>query len=167
MDLLDLQTRLQNIDLWEILTPILEKNKDVFVELNKQQLIDGQTSKGEGIHPKYNEDPYFPHVTKSGKTITAKGYAAWKSIKQKKGEIPSSSVKSYNTPNLYIKGTFHSNIYAAVNSLGIEIGAQGFGSDFDQKFHDIFGVTEEHLDEALSDKIIDEFIEAIYQYILA
>lgn len=161
MDLLDLQTRLQNIDLWEILTPILEKNKDVFVELNKQQLIDGQTSKGEGIHPKYNEDPYFKSKGQ------ARGYAIWKKKLETSGQIPASTTKSFNTPNLYIKGTFHSNIYAAVNSFGIEIGAQGFGSDFDQKFHDIFGVTEEHLDEALSDKIIDEFIEAIYQYILA
>lgn len=132
--------KLEQVSFLDVVKDVLKRHLQEIADLNREQLTDGLTHLGQMIRPKYTEDPYFKSRG------AALGYAAWKKKLEDSGQVPKSKKgKYYTAPNLNIKGVFYGNIYAAIAGEYIEIGANGFGKDFQNKWKDIFGLTEEHM----------------------
>jgi hypothetical protein len=132
--LIELANRLRSIDVEKMLDEILNDLLPEIISLNKEQLWDGKTKNNADIHPFYSEDPYFKSASQ------ARAYAGWKQ------RITPNSDRYFDAPNLYINGYYHSLIKGVIMDKYIEIDADGFGSGFDSKYRDIYGLTEEHLD---------------------
>jgi len=157
MDLVQLIQNLTNLDVWEELSPILKRHENEFIEANKEQLLSGETNKGEMIHPKYTEDPYFKS---RGQAL---GYAKWKAKLEESGQIPKpkSGTKYFTAPNFYIKGNLHSNIRMKVLKEGLSFDAEGCGHGFDNKWKDIYGVTDANLQLIIDADMASELVESI------
>jgi hypothetical protein len=157
MDLQQFATNCETLNPWEVLMPVLEKYLPEMEKDNRDNLWDGKTSLGANITPTYLTDPYF----KSQKQ--AMGYAKWKSSP---GYMKDSS-RSFETPNLYIDGTFYREINAVVTSLGIEFNAEtSLGSAIQAKFgNKVLGITDEDW-KPISEKVIPEYIDALLQKLL-
>jgi len=137
----NLADSLNNLDLNKVIDEVLIDLVPNILDLNRQQLIDGETSTGEMIRPKYTEDPYFKS---RGQAL---GYARWKHKEENEGRIPKSDSKYFTAPNLYINGYFHSLIEAEINETQITIDAHGFGEGFDNKYKNIYGLQPDNLDK--------------------
>lgn len=93
----EMQNKLKRIDVWGLLLPIIEKSASEIVDLNREQLRDGELSTGQ-VTGKYSEK-----------------YLKWKQTRP----------TYHATPNadLYKTGKFQSKMYAKVNKNGIKIGS--------------------------------------------
>lgn len=72
------------------------------VDLNRNQMYEGETNEGKDISPKYSEDPYFK--TKE----SAARYAEWKQ------KITPGKKRKKDVPNLFINGAFYDSLYAKI-----------------------------------------------------
>ncbi len=90
----------------------LSSREQEIMSFQYQQLFDGKQSNGEDIRPYYSEDlkPMGYFHTKQ----TAANYAAWK---ESGISYPFRANRNPDAPNLYIDGTFHSE-------LGVEFGEE-------------------------------------------
>ena len=83
---------------------VVMKHEHDIIELQRYQLLEGLTGRGEDIRPYYSEDikpsGYF-HTTES-----AGRYAAWKQDLT----YPYSANRNPDAPNLYINGKFHEEL---------------------------------------------------------
>jgi len=151
--------KLKEVSFLDVIKNVLERHLQEIADLNKEQLTDGLTYKDQMIRPKYTEDPYFKS---RGQAL---GYAKWKAKLEDSGQVPKSKKgKYYTAPNLYIKGVFYGNIYAAIAGEYVEIGANDFGGNFQNKWKDIFGLTEEHMvliRKLILPEILDEYRKRI------
>lgn len=159
MDLVQLIRNLTNIDVWEELSPVLKRHENEFIEANKEQLISGETNKGEMIRPKYTEDPYFKS---RGQAL---GYARWKKKLEDAGQIPRPKIgtKYFTAPNFFIKGNLHSNIRMKVLKEGLSFDAEGFGQGFDSKWRDMYGVTDANLKTIVDADMASELAKSILE----
>lgn len=115
---------------------IVIDNKDILVEMNRQQMIDGQTNEGKDITPTHIQDPFFK---------TPESAKAYVRFKQKLPGIPKSSIKKPETPNLFINGFFHNSLHAVDVSSGIKIQSNIILADkITRKFKNILGVKPEN-----------------------
>jgi hypothetical protein len=144
--LLDMANKLKSINLNDILDSILDPLLPEIVEMNKAQLWDGKTKNNTDIHPFYSEDPFFK---------TEKQAQAYKNWKQR---ITPNPDRNPDAPNLYINGYYHSLIKGAIMDTFIDLDAEGFGSGFDNKYKDIYGLTEDHLN-IIRNKILPQLLE--------
>ena len=81
------------------------KNEKEIIQLQKNQIYDGQNNKGEDLRPLYTEDNYFKTPGQ------ARGYIKWKQ------QIKPNPRRNPNAPNLYVNGYVHRNIII-VNESG-------------------------------------------------
>lgn len=147
MDLIQFEKNLRNIDVWQILKPILQNHIGLFEKANRDQLWDGKTALNQDIHPNYLEDPYFDTPGK------ALAYAKWKN--SGKWHNPK---RKMETPNMYIDGTLvYNTIKGTLLDSGINIEATA-ASSFDGKYANIYGVTEENLKRIALGVVYDEFM---------
>lgn len=84
-----------------------EAQGEVILSMQRAQLMEGKSSDGEDLRPYYTEDPYFKTPE------AAQRYAGWKQ------RITPNPKRNRNAPNLYINGSFHSE-------LGVEFQEEGF-----------------------------------------
>ena len=99
----------------ELVRNVVVQHPGDILELQKRQLFQGLTSRGEDIRPYYSEDlkpsGYFHSVQSAGR------YAAWK----KDGfRYPYKANRNPDAPNLYFNGRFH-------EELGVQFDAQTVG----------------------------------------
>lgn len=149
MDLLQLRDKLQNIDLWEILIPVIDKHLSDVEELNKQQLKKGKRSDG-------TDTPDHSKSMVSEKYIDDK---------IRRG-IYDRSI--YPSVNLYDTGRFYKGIVAKLDmNYGITVDSTDFKAQaLEERYGStIYGLNDSSLEKFI-DLIIDEFIEALHQYIL-
>ena len=94
----------------EIVRNAIVKYPDDILDLQREQLFSGLTSSGEQIRPFYSEDlkpsGYFYSVESAGR------YAAWKQTLN----YPFSANRNPDTPNLYINGRFHDELWVEFDS---------------------------------------------------
>lgn len=109
----DLRNRVQSVQdglaTGALVRNVVIQHGDDIMELQKIQLLQGLTSRGEDIRPYYSED-----LKPSGwfySVETAQRYASWK----QDINYPYSVERNPDAPNLYINGKFHSE-------LGVEFG---------------------------------------------
>lgn len=110
----------------------VSETKDHFMDLNRDQLMEGKNKTGENISPSYLEDPYFK--TKEA----AMRYSEWKD------RITPSSIRPKGVPNLYIVGKFHNSLSPSVS--GGKISVQSTfedANDIENKYDGIYGLNGE------------------------
>lgn len=110
MDFTQLHKNVNDVieNLNDIVLSLAMDSKPSIVELNKEQMFEGETNDGKDIRPKYSENPYF----KSKKS--ADKYAEWKM------KITPGKRRKKDVPNLFIKGDFYDSIYAEKTEEYIE-----------------------------------------------
>lgn len=129
-----LARNLRSIDIERIIDDALEEVLPKIIELNTDQLMDGETSTGDNIRPYYSEDPYFKSKAH------ARGYAKWKQ------KITPNPDRYFDAPNLYINGYYHSLIKGAIKKDMIEIYADGFGAQFEPKYKNLYGLQPKNIE---------------------
>jgi hypothetical protein len=149
----ELYDRVKAFDLKKVVDEIVEDSSGEFLEMNKDQMLAGQTSKGEDIRPYYSENPYFK------KPGAAQRYADWKAR-----TTPDSRRKN-DVPNLITSGfpgsgTFHGQL--RVEDNGWRIGASGSLASKVLSVHDnVLGVNPENtgkwVDEKANPKLFEKF----------
>jgi hypothetical protein len=126
------------------------------VKLNKEQLLEGLTTKSTEIRPFHSENPYF----KSDKQLEA--YIAFKE------RIKPNAKRRADVPNLFITGKFHSEISKVSNANGFEITANGVMSqkilpDFDN----VLGLTKENLNKVSKEILTPNILLIYHNYLLS
>ena len=148
----DIQNRLKSINISDISVESIDETKDVFLEINKEQLLAGKTKKGVDITPSYIDDPYFKTPG------AAQRYSAWKD------KITPSDIRTPGTPNLYINGTFHESISINVSGPIINISASFKGNEIENKYtSDIFGLGGDFKTKYVSEDLIPVFLRKVRQ----
>jgi hypothetical protein len=138
-----LQSNVQNIvdNLDSIVLGLTMEANPSVVDLNREQMMEGQTNKGEDITPKYADNPYFKSKE------SAQRYSDWKD------DITPNSKRKKGVPNLFINGKFHNSLEAVLNKDFINVKTDSFGEDIIQVHRNVLGLNEESL------KIIREDIK--------
>lgn len=110
---------LANGKIAEFIGEILDEDKSVLVELQKDQLYSGQNAEGGRLAPSYLNDPYFKSPA------AALRYAQFKEkLNQRRGNSIFGK-KDFEVPNLIVNGKlFYDTIFAQVTDKSLIISAQ-------------------------------------------
>lgn len=135
MNFRDYANKVNKINPRNIIINISNELSYEFVELNKQQLMEGKSSIGDNLRPSYLQDTYFKSI------IAATKYKKWKQ------KITPNPKRNPNAPNLYITGKFHSGFH-------IKKGGEEFIIDSNDKntgkikskYNHVFGLTPENIE---------------------
>jgi hypothetical protein len=121
MRISEMQKRLKEIDVWQLMRPILEQSTPEIVRLNKEQLREGKTSKDQNMR-EYSTDYY-----------------------EFKKTLPTYKADPYT--DLYKTGAFHDGFYATVKNEGVEIGSTDTKESMLEEDYgkDIFKLTSKNL----------------------
>ena len=132
--------QLNNGKLVDFIVEILDADKGILVELQKDQLFAGQNSKGGTLAPSYYADPFFKSP------IGAAKYARFKenNDKQVRRHNPAFKQKEAETPNLIINGKlFYNAIFAELSKDSLILGSRGaIISKLESKYGDLMGLNE-------------------------
>ena len=131
----NLQSNVQNIidNLDNIVLGLTMEADPSVADLNREQMMEGKTNKGEDITPKYLDNPYFKSKE------SAQRYSDWKD------DITPSSKRKKGVPNLFINGKFHNSLEAVLSKDFINVKTDSFGEDIIQVHHNVLGLNEESL----------------------
>jgi hypothetical protein len=80
----------------------IDETKDFYLDLNREQLMEGKNKVGENLSPSYLDDPYFKSKE------SAQRYSDWKD------KITPNPKRQKGIPNLYINGVYHNSIKSRV-----------------------------------------------------
>ncbi len=133
----ELYDSVKNFDVIKETSDILESIQDNILEMNRNQMWDGLTAKGEDIRPKYSENPFFK--TKE----QAAGYAKWKWAISSQG-----SKRDIDTPNLYINGYFYESLRFKKDELKI-VTENALGAEVTSEHKDVLGLMPENINEVI------------------
>lgn len=133
----EMLNRLQSLDLHRIVKPLIGKNKDLMLDLNRDQMVHGRRSDGSAIQPEYT---YFTRLSKL-----------------RKGMNP-------DVVTLYDTGGFYRKMFLDVGADEIEIDSTDPKSeDLKDKYGEhIFGLTPGSREQYIED-VFPEFKEQIEQ----
>ncbi|MCL1933052.1 MAG: hypothetical protein FWF53_04465 [Candidatus Azobacteroides sp.] len=127
------------------LSKVVSDNRDVLLDLNRDQLLYGRDAKGEVLTPEYTNDPYFDKF--KNPTKAASNYKKMKRASEDfhYGMIRYSGVqlfpnKNDDTPNLIVNGSrFMNHLFINTGSDQYEIGSTGIAADDIQKKYEGYG----------------------------
>jgi len=142
MDLIQFQQNLLNIDIWELLRPILQDHFADIEELNRKQLSEGEKADNSAM-PDYKSNVYADF---------------------KERFVPTYQI--YPTTDLRYTGDFYKAIKAQFSTYGISIESfDGKAAELEAKYGSgIYGLTTESL-ELFTKKLIDPLIKSIHDAI--
>ena len=115
----------------------LEQNKEVVLQAVREQLYSGQDGDGNRLSPTYDSDPFFEEP--GWWYHRASSYKAWKReiTPPVKGTMLGLPARDDNVPNLFVDGTFYSEINATKSASGLMIDpGSGNGPDIVAKYGD-------------------------------
>ena len=129
-------------DIDSTIDEVVEKNKDVLLSLNRDQMLLGRDAKGNELFPGYLNDPYFDN------SAQAQAYAAMKQRLEAKhnARIENPTIypaKNRNTPNLIVTGPFQDNMFIITSPGKFTIGSTYVDSgDIERKYNnEVFGIS--------------------------
>lgn len=128
------------------------KNEKEIIQLQKNQIYDGQNNKGEDLRPLYTEDSYFKTQGQ------ARGYIKWKQ------QITPNPRRNPNAPNLYVNGYVHRNIIIRNESGNIILDINdriGFADELKAKYQDLLGLNPKNQLYINNERIIPEIWELL------
>lgn len=148
----ELKKRLQELKMVEIADQAINDTSETFLDLNREQLMEGKRRDGTDISPSYFEDlTYFKSID------SATRYSEWKD------RITPNPKRKKGVPNLYINGFFHNSI--VMSATGEEIKSSSPFSGYDSiigKFTDkIHGLDIEKRTIYIESVLMDRFMVLI------
>lgn len=128
------QDYLQNIDMY--IGQVVERYPNEVMNMLYQQMQEGQGANGE-FRPSYSQDPWFRSAEK------ANNYAQWKS------RINPNPARDSDTPDLYIDGTFYSEIGVRFGTFELEYYPEtSYAAEIMNKYgRDQFDLNQKYRDE--------------------
>lgn len=142
----------------------LQENSGVIVDEIKEQLKSGLDGEEKHLSPTYDDDPYFEK--KGIWHHRSEDYKNWKYLTTPplSGTLVELPPRPYNVPNLFIDGTFYSEISAIRSDMGIVIDpGHGNGPEIVSKYGDsILGLGKtaiEFFNSACLIPAIDSFLK--------
>jgi hypothetical protein len=153
MDALELLENIEALDIETIAGDALRDHQDRYVELNKEQLLEGKLSTGMDITPSYLSDPYFKTPA------AAQKYSDWKD------KITPNPKRGKGVPNLFIIGSFHNSISMEIKKDSYEILSDyKDAGDIMSKFtENIFGLDEEKAEQLIEEGLADSFYDKAHE----
>ena len=144
MDLIQFQQNLIDIDVWALLTPILEKKLDIMEKMNREQLSEGKMSDGKD-------------------TPSHSGGAMSQLYVDSKIERGVYNQSLYPKMNLYNTGDFYRGITAYLEDSGIMFESNDEKAlKLETKYSSrIYGLTPEKLTK-LTKSCVDELVKSIH-----
>ena len=144
MDLIQFQQNLIDIDVWELLKPILDKRLENVEKMNREQLSEGKMSDGKS-------------------TPSHSGGAMSEIYVDSKIERGVYNQSLYPAMNLYNTGDFYRGIRAYIEDSGITIESNDEkGLELETKYSSrIYGLTPENLTK-LTKLCVDELVKSIH-----
>jgi hypothetical protein len=127
---LGLYNKIKQLNTDKICEETISETLPGLLALNKEQLLEGKTSKGKDM-PSYLSDPYFKSLK------SAKAYSDWKD------KITPNPKRKPGISNLFIVGTFHDSIEATLKGVKIGYEATFRGPEIESKNPDIYGLNDE------------------------
>lgn len=114
---------------------VLTANRGEILYLQSEQLMDGKASDGNDIRPYYSEDSYFQTRAQM------EWYRNWKQ------QITPNPNRNPDAPNLYIDGTFHSELAVMFDTDGFTVdGGTAYAKSIVNKYGiGSFGLTDDNL----------------------
>lgn len=153
MDILEKLEHIAKLDVWDLTLDLLAGMQTEIVNMNKEQMLEGKTSEGKGIEPNYKNDPFFKTE------LEARRYAIYKKIK-----TPNSK-RGFWTPNMFIDGRLvHNQMTAFREGDELVITPTGEAASFDQKYKNIYGLTEENIGN-INEKLIPKIQDEVRRYL--
>lgn len=143
----------------ELIGRVLSNHATEIEDLQREQLFAGRASSGEDIRPYYSEDVKPAGYFKSRES--AARYAAWK---QNAVPYPVTVQRNPDAPNLYVDGTFHSELAADLGTDGVAIvGTTAYAQQIIAKYGiDTFGLTTENWERIFREYgVLDEVIARV------
>lgn len=138
----------------DIIDGIIFENETLILDMNRQQMTDGQNNEGKEIRPLYSEDPYFKTAQ------SAQAYIRWKQI------ITPNTKRNPDVPNLFIDGTFHRSLQLVRVGPKIMIkGNASFADNIDAKYNDVLGLAPYNQERLNNEYIHPKLMQAIKQYL--
>ena len=135
MNLRDIANKINRINPRDLMNEIAIGLSYEFIELNKEQLMEGKSSEGVNLRPYYSEDTYFKS------SIAAKRYIKWKQ------KITPNPKRYSDAPNLYITGKFHAGFYALALGYDFEIDSRdNLTSKIKSKYNHVFGLSPQNIE---------------------
>jgi hypothetical protein len=138
--LVDRLEKLKNGKLVDLIVEVLDEDKTILVEIQKDQLFAGQNASGGNLAPSYFADPYFKSP------IGAAKYAKFKEQNDKtvRKHNPAFKPKEFETPNLIINGRlFYNAIFAQLSNDSLILDSRGaIISKLESKYKDLMGLNE-------------------------
>ena len=133
-------------ELPNVLIDEVEKEKEMILSLNRDQLLAGRNSDGQLLSPGYLQDPYFK--TKGQAEAYLRMKLALESMHKSRmmfANVLNFPVKPSVTPNLIVKGNFHDGMFMNVSGDKMVFGSTYEESnDIEQKYDNkVFGLTDE------------------------
>jgi hypothetical protein len=155
MDALELLDTIENLNIKQVAADSLEENKDLFLDLNREQLMEGKLSTGNDISPTYLEDPFFK--TREA----AQKYSDWKD------KITPNPKRKKGVPNLFITGPFHNSLEMEVmkdkGEYEINSTYKDAESIMDTFTTDILGLNDEKMEELIEKKLGETFYDKLHE----
>lgn len=128
----------------------LMRYSDDIIRMLHAQLFAGQKADGSNLRPYYSEDPWF------NSSQRAQNYARWKE------RITPHASRHWDVPNLYIDGTFYSEIgltldYAELFFYGVTSYAQEIMNKYGQDSFDLNSTNSEILGQMILPALQERF----------
>lgn len=125
MTIKELSDRVQQIDVFQLMRKALVENEQKIVEMNREQMEVGVTSKGQTIDPTYRSAQYAQFKKKIG------------------------SRSPVGIPNLKLTGSFHEKMQMEIDDRSYSIySTDDKERDLTAKYKDIFGLNAENIRKA-------------------
>lgn len=146
----------------EIVSKVVEDNKDVILSLNRDQMLLGRDTEGEVLSPSYLQDPYF----KSQEAAQAYARMKYALESQHNSYIWNPQLypdKDRNTPNLIVRGDFQNAMFITANKTSYTIGSTYIDSPaINSKYKNrIFGLAPKSKEYFYREWILPALINAL------
>lgn len=136
--LLNLIRKFETLNIDKVREDSLREVEPDIIISQREQLLEGKTSKGEDLTPSYFDDPYFKTPE------SAKRYSDWKD------RITPHPLRKSGTPNLFITGVYHSSI--DIESFRIQ-GTGDLAEKIRAKYPEALGLNPDHLRVLIKEKL--------------
>jgi len=140
----NIKSNIANLDLWQLLVPVLQKRNKEIVAVVQDQMSKGIRGDGAKIGD-YRSDAY---------------------VALKEREVP--TYKLNGEVDLRFSGDFYQDMYAEVNQNEVRVGSKDSKEEKLQGQYSelIFDITEQNIDLVTDDKAIEEFANIVLTNIL-
>lgn len=128
MNITQFRKIVESINQAEVASAAVDETKEILLEKNREQMLEGRNKNDDDLSPGYLDDPFF----KSREA--AQRYSDWKD------DITPNPKRKPGVPNLFINGLFHSELKIDVKGLKIDFTSGYIQNEVFEKYDGLMGL---------------------------